>query len=96
MIIRLMNEGQYEIDDALFGELNELDARAEAALEAGQEDEYRQLVDRIGAAIRERGRRLADDDLRSSDGFVPPSDLSLEEAKKFFADDGLIPDLPLR
>ena len=96
MIVRLMNDGQYEIDDSLAGELNELDGQAEAALEGGREDEYRRLVDEIGAKIRERGRRLADNDLRASDGFVPPSDLSLDEAKKFFADDGLIPDLPQR
>ena len=89
-----MNDGQYEIDDSLAGELNELDGQAEAALDGGRDDEYRQLIDRIASTIRERGRRLADDDLRASDGFVPPSDLSPEEAKKFFADDGLIPDLP--
>lgn len=94
MIVRLMNEGQYEIDDALCTESNELDAKAEAALEAANEDDYRRLVDEIAAILRERGTRLPDDDLRPSDGFVPPNDLSLEEAKKFFADDGLIPDLP--
>ena len=96
MIIRLMNDGQYEIDDALCGELNELDAKAETALDGANEEEYRRLVDEIASTLRERGTRLPDDDLRPSDGFVPPSDLSLEEAKKFFADDGLIPDLPLR
>ena len=94
MIVRLMNDGQYELDDSLAAELNELDSQAEAALEAGREDDYRRLVDQIGTKVREQGQRLGDDDLRSSDGFVPPSDLSLDEAKKFFADDGLIPDLP--
>ena len=95
MIVRLMNDGQYEIDDALANELNELDTKAEAALGSGDEDAYRTLIEEIGAAIQARGRRLGDDELRPSDGFVPPSDLSLEEAKKFFADDGLIPDLPV-
>ena len=37
---------------------------------------------------------LDDSDLSSSDLIVPPSDLSLEEARELFAGEGLIPDLP--
>jgi hypothetical protein len=96
VIVRLMNDGQYEIDEALSNELNELDAKAEEALNSGDEEGYRGLIDEIASTVHERGRRLGDDELRPSDGFVPPNDLSLDEAKKFFADDGLIPDLPVR
>jgi hypothetical protein len=37
---------------------------------------------------------LADDELHPSDLVVPPADLSLEEARELFTDEGLIPDLP--
>ena len=40
------------------------------------------------------GERLADDDLSASDVVIPPSDLTLEETKRLFSDEGLIPDLP--
>ena len=33
-------------------------------------------------------------DLSESDLIIPPSDLSLEEAKELFSGEGLIPDLP--
>ena len=33
MIVRILGEGQLDVDDSLTGELNELDARLEAARE---------------------------------------------------------------
>jgi PspAA-like protein len=94
MIARLMGEGQYRIDDALHEELNRLDERAMAALEANDEAELDARLDEIWQLVKERGERLADDDLSPSDLIVPPSDLSLEESRALFAEDGLIPDLP--
>jgi hypothetical protein len=44
--------------------------------------------------VQAEGERLADDDLSASDVVVPPSDLTLEETKRLFSEDGLIPDLP--
>ena len=39
-------------------------------------------------------QRLPDDDLSTSDAIVPPADLTLEETRRLFSGDGLIPDLP--
>ena len=36
MIVRLMGEGQYRVDESVAGELHELDERATAAAEAGE------------------------------------------------------------
>ena len=94
MIARLMGDGQYRIDDDLHPELNKLDERAVAALEAGDETELDARLDEMWKLVRERGERLADDDLSASDLIVPPSDLSLEETRALFAEEGLIPDLP--
>ena len=90
MIVRLMGEGQYRIDDGLLEQLNELDARAQAAIDA--EDEP--TLD--GRLVRDRGERLSDDELSASDVIIPPSDLTLEETRRLFSDEGLIPDLPLK
>jgi len=94
VIARLMGDGQYRIDDDLHPELNKLDERAVAALEAGDEAELDARLDEMWKLVRERGERLADDDLSASDLIVPPSDLSLEETRALFAEEGLIPDLP--
>lgn len=94
MIARLMGDGQYRIEDDLHAELNKLDDQAMAALEANDEAALDARLDEIWALVRERGERLADDDLSPSDLIVPPSDLSLEETRALFAEHGLIPDLP--
>ena len=96
MIVRLMGEGQYRVDDGLGEELNELDERAQTAMDADDEAGLDARLDEMWQLVRERGQRLPDDDLSASDAIVPPSDLTLEETRELFSDDGLIPDLPAR
>ena len=45
-------------------------------------------------SFQNEGERLPDEDLSGSDGVVPPSDLTLEETKRLFSNEGLIPDPP--
>jgi hypothetical protein len=94
VIVRLMGEAQFRVDDALAGELNELDNEAVRAVEAGDETTLGSVLERMAALVRERGERLDDSDLASSDLMVPPTDLSLDEARELFSGEGLIPDLP--
>ncbi len=96
MIVRLMGEGQYRIDDGLREQLNELDDRAVAAIDQDDEPALDDKLDEMWQLVRERGERLDDDDLSPSDLIIPPSDLTLEETKKLFSDEGLVPDLPSR
>jgi PspA-Associated protein len=96
MIVRLMGEGQYRIDDALLSQLNELDNQAQAAMDAQDEPALDDKLDQMWQLVRDRGERLPDDELSPSDLIIPPSDLTLEETRKLFSDEGLIPDLPAR
>jgi len=59
VIVRLMGEGQFDVDDEVAKGLND-----------------------------------PDEHLDPSDTIIPPDDLSLEEARRLFEDEGLIPDLP--
>ena len=95
MIVRLMQEGQYRVDDALRERLNEVDNQAAEALNRDDEQEFRSLLVELARIVRESGERLADSDLSSSELIIPPTDLSLEEARELFSGDGLIPDLPV-
>jgi len=94
VIVRLMGEGQYRVDDGQLAELNDLDGAAVRALEAGDEGGFRSAVEGLAARVREAGERLPDEELAGSDLIVPPSDLSLDEARELFSGEGLIPDLP--
>jgi hypothetical protein len=89
-----MGEGQFRIDDELHRDLDALDERAVAALEANDEAELDARLDDIWRLVQERGDRLPDEDLHASDLIVPPSDLTLDETRALFSEEGLIPDLP--
>ncbi len=96
MIVRLMGEAQYRVDDEAREQLNELDDRAVAAIDEEDEPALDDMLDEMWQIVLERGERLPDEDLSSSDLIIPPSDLTLEETKKLFSDEGLVPDLPSR
>ena len=95
MIVRVMGEGQFRLDDGETATLNELDNAAVAALEAGDEETFRARLRELAQAVRDRGTPLDAADLSASDVIVQPDDLSLEEARELFSGDGLIPDLPV-
>jgi hypothetical protein len=96
VIVRLMGEGQFEVDEEVAKGLNDLDEQAEKALEAGDQERLSELLGRMTEAVRTNGARLPDDDLSPSEGIIPPEDLTLEEARELFEGEGLIPDLPSR
>ena len=89
-----MGEGQFRVPDDVRDELNALDQQAMEALDAEDETELDARLDEMWDLVRERGEPLDLGDLSSSDVVVPPSDLTLQETRKLFAEDGLIPDLP--
>ena len=94
MIVRLMGEGQFRVDDACLAKLDKLDDSAMEALGRNDEGELDARLDEMWAVVKERGTQLDDADLSPSDLIIPPSDLTLEETRELFSEQGLIPDLP--
>ena len=94
MIVRLMGEGQYRVDDDCLARLDELDDAAMEALGRDDEADLDARLDEMWAVVRDQGTALDDADLSPSDLIVPPSDLTLEETRALFSEHGLIPDLP--
>lgn len=94
MIVRLMGEGQYRLDERHREQLNELDNQTVAAVERGDPEQLHALLGRLHQAVRDQGEPLDASDLSASDLIIPPDDLTLEEARQIFHGDGLIPDLP--
>jgi hypothetical protein len=95
VIVRIMGEAQYEVDDGLQARLNEIDDEVGAAFEAGNQAAMSEALRRLAEEVRGAGRRLDDTDLSPSDAVVPPEDLTLDEAHELLEGEGLIPDLPV-
>lgn len=91
MIVRISSDAQYELNDDALQRINELDNAAVAAADANDEATFLRLFADMIALVQREGGRLADDDLRSSDVILPPTDSTLAEARADFSGDGLIP-----
>lgn len=94
MIVRLMGEGQWRVDDSVAARLNELDDELSKAVDAGDEAALWHGLQALAETVRSSGEKLDDTDLRPSDAIIPPEDLSLDEARELLAGEGLIPDPP--
>ncbi len=93
MIVRLMGEGQWRVDDSLRARLDELDAETERAVEAGDEQALRAALRALHDAVRSAGEKLDHAHLAASDAVIPPDDLSLDEARAMLAGADPFPDL---
>lgn len=93
MIVRIMGEGQYDVDDALVEDLNRLDSQLETAVASGEEAAFRSALQELLEEIRSGGRCLPDDVLKPSDAVLPPADAALGDVRSLLSesDEGLIP-----
>jgi hypothetical protein len=92
MIVRVSGEGQFRLPDEDADRLNELDNRAVAAVEQGDETGFRELWSQMLELVASDGNALDDEELTESDVILPPRDITFAEAKGEFSGDGLIPD----
>jgi CBS domain-containing protein len=81
MIVRIMAEGQYEVDAAALDEVRHADEALLHAVETGDQAGYAEHLDHLLRVVRQ-GRRLAPDSLQPSDLVVPGPDMSVDEARR--------------
>ena len=91
MIVRILGEGQFRVDDEAAAELNQLDAVLETAVERGDEGAFADALTRLLTQVRAQGSPLPPDILESSDLILPHEDSSMDEVRKLLTDEGLIP-----
>jgi hypothetical protein len=92
VIVRISGEGQFKLPDEDAERLNELDNRAVAAVEQGDETGFKELWSQMLEIVASDGNAVPDDELIESQVIMPPRDISFEEAKAEFNGEGLIPD----
>jgi hypothetical protein len=92
VIVRISGEGQFRLPDQDAERLNELDNRAVAAAEEGDETGFGELWSQMLELVMSDGNALDNDELVESDVILPPRDISFEEARGEFTGEGLIPD----
>ena len=78
MIVRIAGEGQFRLPDEDADRLNELDNRAVAAVEQGDETGFQELWSQMLELVASDGNALDDDELVESDVILPPRDITFE------------------
>lgn len=91
MIVRIMGEGQVEVADSHFPELDKLDDDLLAEMERGDGPGFRSTLHALLEKVRELGAPLPVESLEPSELILPSPDATLEEVRELLGDDGLIP-----
>ncbi len=91
MIVRILGEGQLQVDDSAAAELNELDAKLEAMVERDDEAGFRSALEALLARVRALGRPVEPGTLEPSELILPAEGATMADVRKLLAGDGLIP-----
>ena len=91
MIVRILGEGQFRVDDAATAELNRLDSELERAVEHNDEAAFTAALGGLLAQVRAQGSPQPPDTLEASELILPHEDSSMAEVRKLLTEEGLIP-----
>ena len=91
MIVRILDEGQVQVDDSATAELNALDAELEKAVNEGDADAFRPALLALLDRVRALGTPLAADSLEPSDVILPRAGADLDEVREMLTGEGIIP-----
>ena len=91
VIVRILGEGQYRLDDEAFATADEIDDRVQAAADAGDEAGFQAALTELVDAVQRLGTPLPVDELEGSDAIVPGHGTTLAEARELLSSEGLIP-----
>ena len=93
MIIRILNEGQWRLNEDAVRGLNSFDDAVEQAVAAGDQDQLTKALHALLDRIRTTGTRVPDEELEDSDLILPATDSTLEEVQQLLSEseEGLIP-----
>ena len=90
MIVRILGEGQYDLEDHALDALNGLDNQIERAIESGDEALFRMSLEGLLAAVRSSGTHHDPDSLDESDLILPPPDATIDEVAAHLATYNLV------
>jgi hypothetical protein len=91
VIVRILGEGQFDLSDEAVSALNDLDAKVESAIEAGDDAVFHEALAALLDGVRTAGVPHAAESLDPSDLMLPMADATLAEVKDMLSGDGLIP-----
>jgi hypothetical protein len=94
-IVRIMGHGQFTIDYKTLKKLNEIDNSLVELVSNDRSDdiEFKRRLFELTNIVEQNGKQLNSREIIQSDIILPSTDLSIDEAKKLFKGEGVIPEI---
>jgi hypothetical protein len=94
-IVRIMGQGQYIVDTRTLKKLNDIDNTIVQMVSRERSDdmEFKKMLVELNELVVKTGRPLDPKEIIQSDIILPSADLSIDEAKKLFKGEGVIPEI---
>jgi PspA-Associated protein len=90
VIVRILGEGQFRVDDDAAAKLTALDKDLDAAVRDDSEATFRAALQAAVTLVRTAGAPLAAAEIATAEYILPFSDATVDEVRKLLAD-GTIP-----
>lgn len=92
-VVRIMGHGQFTVDAKTLKKLNEIDNLLVemVASEKADDGEFKKMLAELNHVTVKHGKAVEPGEIVRSDIILPSSDLPVDEAKKLFVGDGVIP-----
>ena len=90
MIVRILGEGQFRVDDEAAAQLTALDKDLDAAVRDDAGTAFAAALHAAVALVKSVGVPLADDEIATAEYILPFADATVDEVRKLLAD-GTIP-----
>jgi hypothetical protein len=90
VIVRILGEGQFQVDADVAARLTALDSELDAAVGKQDDTAFRAALGAAVGLVRESGTTVPDDTFVTADYILPFSDASVDEVRKLLAD-GTLP-----
>ncbi len=89
MIVRILGEEQYRLDDAHLPAITKLDNDLEKAAAQDDAGQFSALLNQLVDFIRAQGQVVPYEELATSQLLIPPPDMHMAEARKYFEENEL-------
>jgi hypothetical protein len=86
VIVRVLGEGQFHVDDDTAAKLTVLDKDLDAAVHADDEPAFRLALDAVVELVRVHGEPVAAEEFVTADFILPFSDATVDDVRKLLAD----------
>jgi hypothetical protein len=94
-IVRIMGHGQFSVDYKILQRLNEIDDLLVQLVRSDKpnDNEFKKHLIELTKIVEQNGKQLDSKEIIQSDIILPSADLSVDEAKRLFTGEGVVPEI---